>query len=97
MIHSPLFRPATLHIKGMPVYETPYLFPNYTAIDLPRFSSNRSKRLSKKMMQRVREKAYAVWAEVLIIRDPISGGDYMVCHPTVYSQLAAQIANGVST
>jgi|HubBroStandDraft_1064217.scaffolds.fasta_scaffold113237_3 hypothetical protein len=96
MIGSPLFEGSIPRLNGMPVHASPYLLPNHTAIELPRRSKNRSHRMFKKLMRRARENAYAVWTEVLIIRDPISGVNYLVCHPTAYRQLVAQIANGVA-
>jgi hypothetical protein len=78
---------GAFYIKGIPVYETPYLEPNHTAIELPKPSRNRSRRLLKKLMQRMRESARPMWTEVLLITDPITRLQYFVCPYTIYDEL----------
>ncbi len=81
-----------LHVNGIPVYSTPYLEPQYFAVDLPAYSRNRSQRVFKKLMLRVRLRAKPVWTDVFMITDPFSKQRYVACHPTVYHQLRQQVS-----
>lgn len=84
--------PGALHLNGIPVYPTPYLEPNHTAVELPKFSRHRSVRVFKKLMKRVREAARPVWTEMLMITDPLTRRQYIACHPTILSQLRQELA-----
>lgn len=90
-----LFNSDIVRLNGMPMHASPYLLPNYTSMELPPSCRNRSRRLVKKLMRQVRQKAFAVWTEMLMILDPISGQRYLVCHPTVYRKLMASIESDV--
>lgn len=83
---------GALILNGLPVYPSPHFEPNHTAIDLPRYSRNRSRRVFKKLMKRVRESARPVWTDVFMITDPLTKRKYFACHPTVLDQLRRKIA-----
>jgi hypothetical protein len=89
---GPGITPGALHLNGIPVYSTPHLEPNYTAIELPPISRNRSMRVFKKLMQRVREAAIPLWTGVLMITDPLTRRQYIACHPTVLEKLRQEVA-----
>lgn len=75
---------------GTPIYPSPYFEPDYLTIELPMASKHRSRRIWKKLMKRVRERARPVWTQVYVIDGK------MFCHPTVYEQLQQQMAGDIS-
>ncbi len=72
---------------GYKIIQSPLMEPDYVAVRLPPLAKNRSRRLIKKLMQKVRQAAAPVWTSVIVMKDPLSGRDLIVCHPSVYAQL----------
>jgi hypothetical protein len=72
---------------GYKIIQSTLLEPDYYAIKLPPLSRNRSKRVLKKLMQRMRSRAYPVWTRAIMMKDPLTRQDVMICHPSMYSEL----------
>lgn len=68
---------AMLGFSGVPIIAAPLMPQNATAINLPKFSRHRSRRVWKKLCRYLKETSRALWTDVLIMDGKI------FAHPSI--------------
>jgi hypothetical protein len=74
--------------SGLRMNTSSHLPPDWTAIKLPAYSQNRSKRQWKKLREKVLASAEPRWSRIYVINGQ------MFCHPTVARELRETCSRG---